>query len=35
MYAGGPMEVIYAERIDREDRGGARWREDMFPKVLQ
>jgi hypothetical protein len=32
---GGPMSVIWAERITREDRGGDHWREDMFPRVLQ
>jgi hypothetical protein len=32
---GRPMPVIHAERIRRDDRGIGRWREDMFPKVLQ
>jgi hypothetical protein len=31
----GPMPIVWAQRIPREDEGGGEWREDMFPKVLE
>lgn len=31
----GPMPIVWAHRIPSESDGGAVWREDMFPKVLQ
>jgi hypothetical protein len=33
--AGGPKSVLFVERIAREDHGGGRWRDDLFPMVLQ
>lgn len=32
---GGPMPIVWAQRIPSEKQGGGAWREDMFPQVLQ
>jgi hypothetical protein len=31
----GPMPIVWAQRIPSERDGGGKWREDLFPKVLQ
>lgn len=31
----GLMPIVWAQRIPREDEGGGKWREDMFPQVLE
>lgn len=32
---GGPMPIVWAQRIPSERDGGGEWREDLFPRVLQ